>query len=174
MFKFWTSFCWGQWLRYVDFFFFKCDFVRGFYLILKRYLEYSLLSQQAVEHASSELSFSISQQYDFHPSFLLLHISGCCFSRCTGVLRARGSAAVALQAAGRGLQWSDERTRGPTPSSFPATEAEAAAVRQEVCSVLWQGWRPWPDTEWAKGLSGPLRWVTASCLYVDVYFLVNI
>lgn len=68
---------------------------------------------------------------------------------------------MALQSAGRGLQRGAERTRSSTSSSVPATEAEAATLRQEVRSVLRQGRRPRPDAGGAEGLPGPLRWVRA-------------
>lgn len=94
-------------------------------------------SFQGLKHTSLQLSLSIFQHSNLRHSFLL-H-SGRCFSCCSGdrrVLRSRGGAAVALQPAGRGLQWGAKRTRGSTPSSVLASEAEAATVRQEVRSVL--------------------------------------
>lgn len=95
------------------------------------------ISFQGLKHTSLQLSLSIFQHSSLCHSFLL--DSGRCFSCCSGgcrVLQARGGAAVAFQSAGRGLQWAAKRTRGSTPSSVPATEAEAATVRQEVRSVL--------------------------------------
>lgn len=122
-------------------------------------------SHQPVKHTSLQLSLSNFQHFDLHPSVLILH--NCFIGGCRN-LQARGGAAVALQSAGCGLQWGTKRTRGSTPSSAPAEEAEAATVRQKVCSVLWQGRRPRPDTGGAQGVPGSLRWVTSSsvCVYV--------
>lgn len=64
---------------------------------------------------------------------------------------------MALRPSGRGLQRVAERTRGPTPPAVPATEAEAAAVRQEVRPALRRRRRPRPDAGGAEGLPGPLK-----------------
>lgn len=118
------------------------------------------LSHQALHHSSVQLS--IFQHSSLHHS-ILLH-SARCLSCCCRSFRAGGSSALALQPAGRGLQWGAERTRGSTPPSVPAPEAEAATVRQEVRSVLRQRRRPRVGVGGAPGLSGPLRCVKTLCL----------